>query len=65
MTHFAKVFDKKYKINSLGRPRQQLRLANEIEKLKKNMSANSTPIPLNIDCFADDKDVAAHMKRSA
>lgn len=64
VTHFAEVFDKKYKIDSLRRPRQRLRLANEIEKLKKNMSANSTSIPLNIDCFADDKDVSAHMARS-
>ena len=35
----------------------------ECEKLKKLMSANSTPIPLNIECFMDDKDVRGKMKR--
>ena len=28
------------------------------------MSANSTPIPLNIECFMDDKDVRGKMKRA-
>lgn len=35
----------------------------EVEKLKKQMSANSTMLPLNIECFMDDKDVHGQMKR--
>ena len=61
--HFAKEFNTKYHVDSLSSPRQKLRLANECEKLKKNMSANTTSIPINIDCFAEDKDVMGHMKR--
>ena len=36
----------------------------ECEKMKKLMSANSTPIPLNIECFMDDKDVQGKLKRA-
>ena len=63
--HFAAEFKERYKIDSLGRPKQRLRLTNECEKVKKNMSVNNTPIPLNIDCFSDDKDVSGHIKRWA
>ena len=40
-----------------------LRLEAEAEKLKKVMSSNTADIPLNIDCFLDDKDVVGRMKR--
>lgn len=40
-----------------------LRLLTEVEKLKKQMSANSTTLPLNIECFMNDKDVSGEMKR--
>ena len=63
--HFAAEFKERYKIDSLGKPKQRLRLTNECEKVKKNMSVNNTPIPLNIDCFSDDKDVSGHIKRWA
>lgn len=36
----------------------------EAEKLKKQMSANSTTLPLNIECFMNDKDVSGEMKRA-
>lgn len=36
----------------------------EVEKLKKQMSANSTTLPLNIECFMDDKDVHGEMRRT-
>ena len=61
--HMAKQFKTKYKIDALSRPRQRLRLLMECEKLKKLMSANTTEIPMNIECFMDDKDVTARMKR--
>lgn len=41
-----------------------VRLLAEAEKLKKQMSANSTTLPLNIECFMDDKDVSGDMKRA-
>ena len=37
----------------------------ECEKLKKLMSANNTVIPLNIECFMDDKDVTGRLQRCA
>lgn len=41
-----------------------IRLLTEIEKLKKQMSANSTTLHLNIECFMEDKDVHSEMKRA-
>ena len=61
--HFAEDFKKRYKVDALSRAKQTLRLATECEKLKKLMSANATAIPLNIECFMDDKDVQGRMKR--
>lgn len=36
----------------------------EVEKLKKNMSANSTKLPLNIECFMNEMDVSSSLQRS-
>jgi heat shock protein len=36
----------------------------EVEKIKKQMSANSTKLPLNIECFMEDKDVSSSMQRN-
>lgn len=44
--------------------RAYLRLVTEVEKLKKQMSANSTKLPLNIECFMEDKDVHSDMQRA-
>ena len=63
VTHFKQEFGKKYKLTSLDKPRPTLRLFSECEKLKKNLSANTTSIPINIDCLAEDKDVSGHMNR--
>lgn len=41
-----------------------MRLLTEVEKLKKQMSANSTSLPLNIECFMNDKDVRGDIKRA-
>lgn len=41
-----------------------VRLLAEVEKIKKQMSANSTTLPLNIECFMEDKDVHSEMKRA-
>lgn len=61
---FADQFQKKYRINARGNPRAWLRLTAEVEKLKKQMSANSTKLPLNIDCFIDEIDVTSSMSRT-
>lgn len=62
--HFAKEFQTKYKIDAKSNPRAFLRLLTEVEKVKKQMSANSTTLPLNIECFMEDKDVHGEIKRA-
>ncbi|XP_029165256.1 97 kDa heat shock protein isoform X3 [Nylanderia fulva] len=62
--HFVKEFKTRYNIDAHTNPRAYLRLLAEVEKLKKQMSANSTTLHLNIECFMDDKDVHGEMKRS-
>ncbi|XP_064636424.1 heat shock 70 kDa protein 4-like [Lineus longissimus] len=59
----AEEFKSKYKVDAKTKPRPTLRLRTESEKLKKLMSANSTDIPMNIECFMEDKDVTARMNR--
>lgn len=62
--HFSEEFRGKYKVDAMKKPRAYIRLEQEAEKLKKQMSANSTILPMNIECFIDEKDVASRMKRS-
>ncbi|RZF35699.1 hypothetical protein LSTR_LSTR009567 [Laodelphax striatellus] len=61
---FNKNFQQKFKVDARSNPRAFLRLMNEVEKFKKQMSANSTKLSLFIDCFIDDKDVSGEMKRA-
>lgn len=61
---FINEFQQKYKVNTRQNARAYLRLLTETEKLKKQMSANSTKLPLNIDCFIDEIDVHSSMSRS-
>ncbi|XP_058129730.1 heat shock protein 105 kDa isoform X2 [Anopheles ziemanni] len=62
--HFNKEFQTKYKIDASSKKRAFLRLLTEVEKLKKNMSANSTKLPLNIECFMNEIDVQSSLQRS-
>lgn len=62
--YFTKEFNDRYKLNAKTNPRAHLRLLTEIEKLKKQMSANSTKLPLNIECFMDDTDVSSSLQRT-
>ncbi|XP_067644765.1 heat shock 70 kDa protein 4 isoform X2 [Eurosta solidaginis] len=62
--YFAKEFYDRYKLNAKTNPRAYLRLLTEIEKLKKQMSANSTKLPINIECFMDDVDVSSSLQRT-
>lgn len=61
--HLVKEFGERYRLNVLSSKKACLRLMTECEKLKKLMSANSTSLPLNIECFMEDKDVSAKMSR--
>lgn len=61
--HFSKDFKSRYNIDPRTNARAFLRLLTEVEKIKKQMSANSTKLPMNIECFMDDKDVHGDIKR--
>ncbi|TSQ35285.1 Heat shock 70 kDa protein 4 [Bagarius yarrelli] len=63
VNHFCEEFGKKYKLDVKSRPRALVRLFQECEKLKKLMSANSSDLPLNIECFMNDIDVSGHLNR--
>uniref|UniRef100_A0AAX7UXZ3 Heat shock protein 4b n=1 Tax=Astatotilapia calliptera TaxID=8154 RepID=A0AAX7UXZ3_ASTCA len=62
--HFCEEFGKKYKLDVKSKPRALVRLYQESEKLKKLMSANSSDLPLNIECFMNDIDVTGKMNRA-
>uniref|UniRef100_H0X1I3 Heat shock protein 105 kDa n=1 Tax=Otolemur garnettii TaxID=30611 RepID=H0X1I3_OTOGA len=62
--YFCAEFKTKYKLDTKSKIRALLRLYQECEKLKKLMSSNSTDLPLNIECFMNDKDVSGKMNRS-
>jgi len=62
--HFCTEFKQKYNINTASNHRAYVRLITEVEKLKKQMSANATKLPLNIECLMDDKDVSSSMCRA-
>ncbi|KAI3351223.1 hypothetical protein L3Q82_005782 [Scortum barcoo] len=61
--YFCEEFGKKYKLDVKSKPRALVRLYQECEKLKKLMSANSSDLPLNIECFMNDIDVTGKMNR--
>lgn len=61
--HFCEEFASKYKLDVKSKPRALVRLYQECEKLKKLMSANSSDLPLNIECFMNDIDVSGKMNR--
>lgn len=63
LVHFAEEFKNKYKIDTMARPKQRLRLTQECEKLKKVLSTVTVRQTLSIECFADDKDVTGTTNR--
>uniref|UniRef100_A0A3Q3SWN8 Heat shock protein 4a n=1 Tax=Mastacembelus armatus TaxID=205130 RepID=A0A3Q3SWN8_9TELE len=63
VNHFCEQFGKKYKLDVKSKPRALVRLYQECEKLKKLMSANSSDLPLNIECFMNDIDVSSTLNR--
>lgn len=64
VNYFCEEFRKKYQLDVRSQIRALLRLYQECEKLKKLMSANASDLPLNIECFMNDLDVAGKMNRS-
>lgn len=61
---FSRDFIAKYKLDPRTNPKALLRLLAEVEKMKKQMSANSTRLPLNIECFMNDTDVQSSIQRT-
>ncbi|XP_052393228.1 heat shock 70 kDa protein 4a [Carassius gibelio] len=61
--YFCEEFAQKYKLDVRSKPRALVRLYQECEKLKKLMSANSSDLPLNIECFMNDIDVSGKLNR--
>uniref|UniRef100_A0A672RL18 Heat shock 70 kDa protein 4-like n=1 Tax=Sinocyclocheilus grahami TaxID=75366 RepID=A0A672RL18_SINGR len=61
---FCEEFAQKYKLDVRSKPRALVRLYQECEKLKKLMSANSSDLPLNIECFMNDIDVSGKLNRA-
>ncbi|KAG7464821.1 hypothetical protein MATL_G00169620 [Megalops atlanticus] len=61
--HFCEDFAQRYKLDVRSKPRALVRLYQECEKLKKLMSANSSDLPLNIECFMNDIDVSGKLNR--
>lgn len=61
--YFVKDFKTRYRIDASKNPRAYIRLLQECERLKKLMSANSQDIPINIECFMEEKDVSGTMNR--
>ena len=63
MNFSSNEFVKKYKMDPKTNKKAYLRLLTEVEKLKKQMSANSTKLPLGIECFMNDTDVSSSIQR--
>ncbi|KAK3607630.1 hypothetical protein CHS0354_010679 [Potamilus streckersoni] len=61
--YFVEEFLTKFKLDVQTNLKAYIRLTQECEKLKKLISTNSNKIPLNIECFMDDKDVNGMMDR--
>jgi heat shock protein len=61
--HFVEDFQKRYRMNPREQPKALMKLRSELEKIKKQMSANTNNLPLNIECFMNDKDVSGHVNR--
>lgn len=61
--YFCDDFSSRYKLDVRSNKRAIIRLYTECEKLKKQMSSIALELPINIECFMEDKDVSGKMKR--
>lgn len=62
--YFAEDFKSKTKMDPFSKPRSLLKLTTEVEKIKKQMSANTNKLPLNIECFMEERDLNSHIDRA-
>merc|ERR1712110_747476 len=62
--YFAQDFLAKTKLDALRKPRAFLKLTMEVEKVKKQMSANTNQLPLNIECFMEERDLTHRIDRA-
>lgn len=62
--YFVEDFKQRYKIDARSNKKAMIRLAQECEKLKKQLSVNTQPSPFNLECFMDDKDVSGKLDRA-
>jgi len=60
--HLAKNFNKPNSDVTKNK-RSWIRLLAEVDKLKRQMSANATKLPINIECLIDERDFSGDMKR--
>lgn len=63
-TFFCEDFAKRYKLDVRSNKKATLKLLSEVEKLKKQMSASTHKLPLNIECFMNDIDVKGGIERA-
>lgn len=61
--YFCDDFQARYKLDVRSNKRAFIRLAGECEKIKKQMSSIALELPMNIECFMEDKDVSGKMNR--
>lgn len=61
--YFADDFKEKHKMDPRSSPRVYLKLLTEVEKVKKQMSANTNMLPLNIECFMEERDLSCRADR--
>merc|ERR1719323_1649651 len=62
--YFAEDFKSKTKMDPHTKPRSILKLETEVEKVKKQMSANTNKLPLNIECFMEERDLNGRIDRA-
>ena len=62
--YFAEEFKSKTKLDPFTKPRAILKLTTEVEKVKKQMSAGIAKLPLNIECFMEERDLSARIDRA-
>jgi heat shock protein 4 len=62
--YFADEFKAKTKLDARSNMRVFLKLMTEAEKVKKQMSANTNMLPLNIECFMEERDLSCRADRT-
>jgi len=62
--YLAEKIIEKYKLDCKSSPRPWARLLTECEKIKKQMSSNTTDLQIFIECFMEEKDVSFSLNRA-